>query len=108
VYHKDMAKPKRSRTERREVERALRKEVVARQRLAVSAPGGAPDHPLTVVSASVIESQARSTPCIQCGGTLDLQSHDAPPGGLRRCRLVCRLCHAPRELWFRVETPLPS
>jgi hypothetical protein len=106
-----MAKPKRSRTERRETERALRKEVVARERLSASAPGGAADRPMIVVTASVIESIARSTPCVQCGGELELRDHAAPAetgGKLRRVRLTCRLCHAPRELWFKVEAPLPS
>jgi hypothetical protein len=106
-----MAKPKRSRTERREAERALRKDVVARERLATAAPGGARDRPLVVTSASVIESMARSTPCVQCGGELELRDHAAPADGggkLRRLQLVCRLCHAPRELWFKVEAPLPS
>jgi hypothetical protein len=106
-----MAKPKRSRTERREAERALRKEVVARERLAAAAPGGAADRPLVVATVSVIESMARSTPCIQCGGELELRDHAAPAsagGKLRRCRLVCRLCHAPRELWFSIEPPLLS
>jgi hypothetical protein len=106
-----MAKPKRSRTERRETERALRKEVVARERLAAAAPGGARDRPIVVGSASVIESIARSTPCVQCGGELSLQDHAAPPDGqgrLRVTRMVCRLCHAPRELWFTIEKPLPS
>jgi hypothetical protein len=106
-----MAKPKRSRTERRETERALRKEVVSRERLAATAPGGAPDRPIVVATASVVESIARSTPCVQCGGELDLRDHAAPAtaaGKLRRCRLVCRLCHAPRELWFSIEPVLPS
>jgi hypothetical protein len=106
-----MARPKRSRTERREAERVLRKEVVVREKLAATAPGGARDRPLVVVSASVIESMARSTPCVQCGGELSLQDHAAPADGqgrLRVCRMICRLCHAPRELWFTVETPLPS
>jgi hypothetical protein len=106
-----MGRPKRTRTERREAERALRREVVARERLAASAPGGARDRPITVVSASVIESIARSTPCVQCGGELSLRDHAAPPDGqgrLRVCRLTCRVCHAPRELWFSIETALPS
>ena len=106
-----MARAKRSRTQRRETERALRKEVVARERLAAAAPGGARDRPIAVVSASLVESIARSTPCIQCGGELDLRDHAAPPDGsgrLRLARLVCRLCHAPREIWFSIETPLPS
>jgi hypothetical protein len=106
-----MSRPKRSRTERREVERALRKDVQARERLAAAVPGGARDRPLTVATVSVIESMARSTPCVQCGGELELRDHAAPADGggrLRLIRLVCRLCHAPRELWFRIEAPLVS
>jgi len=106
-----MAKPKRSRTERRETERALRKEVLARERLSAAAPGGARDRPIVVVSASVIESIARSTPCVQCAGELELRDHAAPADGqgrLRVTRMVCRRCHVPREIWFTVETPLPS
>jgi hypothetical protein len=106
-----MARPKRSRTERREAERALRKDVQARERLAAAAPGGAPDRPLVVATVSVIESMARSTPCVQCGGELELRDHAAPPeagGKLRLTRMVCRLCHAPRAIWFRIEEPLLS
>jgi hypothetical protein len=102
-----MAKPKRSRTERRELERALRKEVVARERLAAAAPGGAQDRPIVVATVSVIESMARSTPCVQCGGELELKDH-AAVAGLRSLRLVCRLCHAPREIWFSIEPPLTN
>jgi hypothetical protein len=103
-----MAKPKRSRTERRAAERALRKAVVDRERLAAMAPGGARDRPIVVTAVSVIESMARSTPCVQCGGELELKDHAAPADGqgrLRLLRLVCRLCHAPRELWFAIESP---
>jgi hypothetical protein len=106
-----MARPKRSRTERREAQRALRKEVVERERLAAAAPGGGRDRPIVVTTASVIESMARSTPCVQCGGALELRDHAAPAEGqgkLRVARMVCRLCHAPRELWFAIEVPLPN
>jgi hypothetical protein len=103
-----MGKPKRSRTERRQRERTLRKEVVERERLAAAAPGGARDRPIVVASVAVIESMARSTPCVQCGGELQLQDHAAPEGKLRVTRMVCRLCHAPREIWFSIETPLAN
>src|SRR6185369_9108671 len=103
-----MASPKkpRPRAERREQERALRRQVVERERLAARAPGGAPDRAIAVASASVVEVQAAAMPCVQCAGELLLQSHAAPPehgGGLRVARLVCRRCHAPREIWFRLE-----
>jgi hypothetical protein len=98
----------RKRTERRAVERALRKGVVKRERLSTAAPGGAPERALVVTSAAVIESQARATPCPQCGGELELQAHQAEADHLRVVRLQCRLCHAPRALWFRIEARLPS
>src|SRR5689334_210020 len=106
-----MGQGKRPRTERRARERELRKEVRERERLSAAAPGGAPDRPITVSSASVIEGQARSTPCVQCGGELLLRDHAAAAHAsesLRVVRLVCRLCHAPRALWFRIEHALPS
>jgi hypothetical protein len=100
-------KPKRPRSERREADRALRKEIAAREKLASGAPGGALGHPLVVASAAVIDGRARSTPCPQCGGELDLQRHDAGPGqgDVRVVRLTCRLCHTPRTLYFRIEAP---
>jgi hypothetical protein len=100
-----LAKNKRPRSERRQAERALRKDMGARQRLIVAGPGGARDRPLVVVSASVIDGQARSVPCIQCGGQLDLLHHGAEGSSLRLVKLICRLCHAPREIWFRIEVP---
>jgi hypothetical protein len=103
-----MGKPKRARTARREGERALRREVGARERLAGLGPGGSAERAIIVRSASQVEVQARSTPCVQCGGELELRDHSAPLPSLRLARLVCRRCHTPRELWFRLETPLPS
>jgi hypothetical protein len=106
-----MSRRNRPRTQRREQERDLRKTVREREKLAAAVPGGAPDRPLVVASASVIEGMARATPCVQCGAELILSDHaaDVHQGtAVRVVRLVCRLCHAPRVLWFRVETHLPS
>lgn len=106
-----MSKPKRARSERRQAERALRKEVVLRERLATVEPGGSRERAIVVSSASVVEGHARSIPCIQCGGELDLRTHAAAPDGegkVRIVHLVCRLCHTPRDLWFRIERPLLS
>jgi hypothetical protein len=104
-------KPKRARSERRAQERALRKDVREREKLAAAAPGGAPERPLVVSSASVIEGRARSLPCPQCGGTLDLESHGAAVAAgalLRPVTVVCRLCHTRRRIWFRIEVPLAN
>jgi hypothetical protein len=113
LFAHDVTVAKRPRTDRRRSERALRKQVGARERLAAAAPGGARDRPIAVASASVIDGKARSTPCVQCGGELDVLGDAAPPDGggtLRVVRLVCRRCHAPRQMWFRIEASrmLPS
>jgi hypothetical protein len=106
-----MAKQDRARKRRREEERAARRTVRETERAATRLPGGDPEWPLEVASASVVEVRARGTACVQCGGTLDLRGERAsstPRGVLREMELVCRRCHAPRTLWFRVAPPLPS
>jgi hypothetical protein len=74
-------------------------------------PGGSPERPIDVASASVIEGKARATSCVQCGGDLELRGDRATStarGILREIGLVCRRCHAPRSLWFRVVPPSPN
>jgi hypothetical protein len=103
-----MPRPPRPRRQQREQSRALRKQVRRTEALARQLPGATPDHPIDVNSASVVESRARSTPCLQCGGDLDLRTDGAistPRGVLRELALVCRRCHAPRSLYFRIPTP---
>jgi hypothetical protein len=97
------------RGQRRAAERAavqLAKDRVAAAKLV---PGGAPERPLAVASASVIELRARDTPCAVCAAGLILEEHEAVAHdgeGLRRLRLVCKECHAPRVMWFRIEQPM--
>jgi hypothetical protein len=101
----------RERKQRRERERALRKTVRQIEKLAVALPGGSADHPIDVTSASVVEVQARGTPCPQCAGELELLRERATStarGVLRELELACRRCHAPRTLWFRVRVAAPS
>jgi hypothetical protein len=100
-----MARP---RKQRREQERALRKDVRRSERAAISAPGGAREHPISVASAAVVELRARVTPCVQCGGDLELRGDGATSttrGVLREIDAVCRRCHAPRRLWFLIVPP---
>jgi hypothetical protein len=100
-----MARPPRPRRERREHERSLRKTVRDTERLARQLPGGTPDAPIDVDAPAVAEIRARSTPCPQCGGELDVRGDSADStsrGVLRELRVVCRLCHTPRSLWFRL------
>jgi len=105
-----MKKGSRPRTRRRERERELVKLVREREELARALPGGAPDHPLVVGSAAVVEPSARSTPCHQCGGELAVDEHAAETHAgelLRVVRATCRRCQARRALWFRLAPRLP-
>lgn len=103
-----MARSPRPRRERREHERALRKTVRDTERLARQLPGATPEAPIDVDAPAVAEIRARATPCPQCGGELEVRGDRAdttPRGVLRELRVVCRLCHTPRSLWFRVVAP---
>jgi hypothetical protein len=104
-------KPPRPRSERRAQDRRLRQQVRATEMLARTLPGGSRASPIDVATASVVELRARDTPCVQCGGALELtgdRAESTPRGVLRELALVCRLCHAPRRLWFRITPPLSS
>lgn len=106
-----MPRPPRPRRAKREQARALRKQVRDTEALATKLPGASSEHPIDVTSASVVEGAARATPCIQCGGDLDLRGDRAAStarGVLREIALVCRQCHAPRVFWFRVAPPAAS
>lgn len=99
------------RRERREQQRRLVKDVRERERLAKLLPGGNPDRPIAVQSASVIEVQAKSTPCPLCGGELRVDEHNAKTFGgdiLRVVLVHCHQCGAKRELYFRVAPVLAS
>jgi len=101
----------RERKARREHERELRKTVRRLEREAATLPGGAPDNPVNVASAAVVETRARATPCALCGGDLELRGDRAtstPRGVLRELQAVCRRCHAPRALWFLIAPTLAS
>ena len=100
-----MGRPPRPRRAQRERDNALRKQVRRVEALADKLPGASPENPLEVSSASVVEGAARATPCVQCGGELELRGDRATStarGVLRELALVCRLCQAPGTLWFRV------
>jgi hypothetical protein len=103
-----VARPPRPRHKQRAQERALRKQVRRTEALAGQLPGGSPEQPIDVASASVVEGKARATPCVQCGGDLELRGDRATSttrGLVREIALVCRRCHAPRTLWFRIAPP---
>lgn len=98
---------KRARTERRKMDRDREKLADAREQLARISPGGSPERPLVVESASVVEPRALALGCARCGGELRLEDHAAVQG-LRRVRARCRPCGAVREVWLRLEERLLS
>ena len=104
--------PKRSRTERREAERAAAKLAQARIKLAALEEGGAPNRPIEVASASVVEPHASSLPCAACGAQgVRIEEHVAITVGesrLRVARVRCQQCSVRREIYFRIGTTLPS
>jgi hypothetical protein len=103
-----MSRPPRARRQQREQQRALRKTVRQLERLASELPGGSPERPIDVASASVIETKARAIRCVQCDAIeMELRGDHASStarGVLRELAMVCRQCHAPRAVWFRVVT----
>lgn len=104
-------KTARPRLQRREAERTARKSVRATERLAAALPGASPEQPIEVTSASVVEVRARATPCVQCGGALNVEGDRAsstPRGVVHQLEVTCRRCHATRSLWFRIAPAQPS
>jgi len=100
-------KPPRPRTERRRAERAARSIVQDREKLFLLSAGGSRERPIDVVSPAVIDGRVRALPCVQCDGEYELKEHNAS-AGLREIRVVCRRCHAPRVLWFRLVVDEPN
>ncbi len=99
---------KRARVGRREAERAAKKLVQDREKLALLSPGGARERPIVVTSSAVIEPRVEGMPCAQCGGQYRVREHEAPASGLRRVEVTCRQCSAPRTLWFRLAPDDPN
>ena len=91
--------------ERRALARAEEKLSRARERLAELDRGGAPRHPIEIVSASLVETQARSVPCPKCLGASRVDDHTAVTlegQRLRVAHLTCTHCGARRALYFRI------
>ncbi|HEX2658531.1 MAG TPA: hypothetical protein VHU40_09670 [Polyangia bacterium] len=104
-------KATRPRTQRRAAEEARRRLETKLGRLAEALPGGSPERPLQVVSASVIEVRAKALPCLVCQGELELTAHTAAGSAadpLRCVELLCRSCRRTRRAWFRVARPLAN
>lgn len=106
-----MSAKRRPRTERRERERAADKLADAREKLARLEAGGAPDRPLGVTSASVMEPRVRAEPCLRCNAAVRIDDHRAAVVGQRRLRIVrakCSHCGAVRDWYFQLTSDLAS
>ncbi|HVM70067.1 MAG TPA: hypothetical protein VM204_09580 [Gaiellaceae bacterium] len=108
---KKRAPSKRARTERREAERAGVKLAESRLKLALLEPGGSPDRPIEVTSASVVEPHATGLGCAACGGATRIEEHSAvtladrtgAPRSLRVARVRCARCGVTRDVYFRLQ-----
>jgi hypothetical protein len=106
-----MKKPPRA--ERRQAARDAAKLARTKMRLAAMEPGGAPDRPLEVATASLVEPRAASLPCAACGADgVRVEEHTATTTAderrLRVAHVRCPRCGAAREIYFRIGTALPS
>lgn len=80
-----------------------------RERLAALEPGGAPEQPIVVSSASLVEPRARAFSCLACGEHLRVDQHAAETIAERRLRVVtltCPACGKRRVLFFEIAAPL--
>jgi len=98
----------RKRTARREQERAARRLVRDREKLATLLPGGSEEHPIEVTSAAVVEVKIRGATCPQCEGTYRIREHVSVRSGIRRVDVTCQLCGTPRPVWFRLGSDEPN
>jgi hypothetical protein len=76
-----------------------------RERLALLEPGGSPQRPIEVESASQVEVHARALPCLRCEGTMIVDDHTAvtiESARLRVARMHCSACGATRAIYFRL------
>src|SRR5262245_29518941 len=103
-------RPPSPRTSRRASEREaakLRRDLEHRARLE---PGGAPTHPIEVISPTQVDVRAEATPCPLCTGRLTLDEHTAEVVDGRRLRIArchCLECGTPREIYFHLA-PTPE
>lgn len=102
-------KPSRARSERRAVDREVKKQLEARERVGRLSPGGAPERPIEVATASLVEPMARASRCVRCDAEVRLEEHavrSVEGRSLRVARVSCPSCGATREIYFAIVTPV--
>jgi uncharacterized C2H2 Zn-finger protein len=101
-------RPERARTLRRNQTRQLEKLAAQRDRLFALEPGGAPERPIDVSSASLVEPRAAGMHCPRCDEPFKLEAHNAPSSEgmrLREAVVRCPRCGQQRSIWFRLTGP---
>jgi hypothetical protein len=83
------------------MERDVKKQIEAKDKLALLSPGGAPERAIEVASASLIEPMARASRCPRCEGDVRLDEH-VVERGLRVARVRCTACGSARSLYYRI------
>lgn len=94
------------RTERRTVEREVQKQIDRKDRLAELSAGGAPERPIVVETAALVEPMARASRCPRCDAAVRLEDHAARIVAGRALRVVqvsCVACGSTREMFFAIE-----
>jgi hypothetical protein len=106
-----MSLPRRPRAQRRADSRRDAKVVRDRERLAALEPGGTPERPIEVTTASLVEPKARATPCPICSDSVRVTDHTASTISgvpLRLAHVFCPMCGHARVVYFAVRPPLPN
>lgn len=99
-----VVRDKRARTSSRALARRAEKIAQKREKLARLDPGGSPQRPVEIASASVVELRAEREPCLGCEKPVRCTEHRVE-GGLRVARVVCKECGRERSYYFRLGTP---
>jgi len=106
-----MSASRKPRTERRADARSAAKDIKVRERIARLEPGGAPDRPLEIVSASLVEPKARALPCAVCGANARVEDHTAKTidgVALRLAHVLCPACGYARPVYFVIRPALAN
>ncbi len=95
----------RPRVGRRAAERDAKKLADNLERLALLEPGGSPDSPIELASASQVDVHARDARCVVCGGLVRLEDHTAETlrdVRLRVAHVQCQVCGRKRKIFFKL------
>ncbi len=103
-----MGKKRPERTERRARERAGRRLVRDREKLATLETGGSSAHPIEVTSSAVVEVRVHSMRCPQCAGAYAIVDHRSAGSGIRPVDVRCNMCGTARTVWFRIVADEPN